>query len=60
MILVDFDEKVSYENGDISIFSQNKLGLCVYYNGTHCDALLPFEDNPQQFVPHFDLNNMSL
>ncbi|CAF4032542.1 unnamed protein product [Rotaria sp. Silwood2] len=38
----------------------NKLGLCVYYNGIHYDALLPFEDNPQQFVPHFDIINMSL
>ena len=38
----------------------NKLGFCIYYNGTHYDALLPFEDNPQQFVPHFDLINMSL
>ncbi|CAF1291957.1 unnamed protein product [Rotaria sordida] len=38
----------------------NKLGFCVYYNGTHYDALLPFRDNPQPFVPHFDLINMSL
>jgi hypothetical protein len=38
----------------------NKLGFCVYYNGIHFDALLPFEDNPQQFVPHFDIINMSL
>ena len=38
----------------------NKLGLCIFYNGIHYDALLPFEDNPQQFVPHFDLINMSL
>jgi hypothetical protein len=38
----------------------NKLGFCIYYNGTHYDALLPFQDNPQQFVPHFDLINMSL
>ena len=38
----------------------NKLGFCIYYNGTHYDALLPFEDNPQQFVPHFDIINMSL
>ena len=38
----------------------NKLGLCVYYNGIHYDALLPFEDNPQQFVPHFDLITMIL
>jgi hypothetical protein len=38
----------------------NKLGFCVYYNGTHYDALLPFQDNPQQFVPHFDIINMSL
>ncbi|CAF1352277.1 unnamed protein product [Rotaria sp. Silwood1] len=38
----------------------NKLGFCVYYNGTHYDALLPFQDNPQQFVPHYDLINMSL
>ena len=41
-------------------FDMNKLGFCVYYNGTHYDALLPFEDNPQQFVPHFDIINMSL
>ena len=38
----------------------NKLGFCVYYNGTHYDALLPFDDNPQQFVPDFDIINMSL
>ncbi|CAF3205854.1 unnamed protein product [Rotaria sp. Silwood2] len=38
----------------------NKLGFCVYYNGTHYDALLPFQDNPQQFVPHYDLITMSL
>jgi hypothetical protein len=38
----------------------NKLGFCVYYNGTHYDALLPFQDNPQQFVPHYDIINMSL
>ena len=38
----------------------SKLGLCVYYNGIHYDALLPFEENPQQFVPHFDLITMSL
>jgi hypothetical protein len=38
----------------------NKLGFCVYYNGRHFDALLPFEDNPQQFVPHYDIINMSL
>jgi hypothetical protein len=40
--------------------NMNKLGLCVYYTGIHYDALLPFEDNPQQFVPHFDLITMSL
>ncbi|CAF3327150.1 unnamed protein product [Rotaria sp. Silwood2] len=38
----------------------NKLAFCIYYNGTHYDALLPFEDDPQQFVPHFDIINMSL
>src|SRR5579862_7047389 len=38
----------------------NKLAFCIYYNGIHYDALLPFEDNPQQFVPHFDIINMSL
>jgi hypothetical protein len=38
----------------------NKLGFCVYYNGTHYDALLLFQDNPQQFVLHFDIINMSL
>jgi len=38
----------------------NKLAFCIYYNGTHYDALLPFEDNPQQFVPHFDIINMNL
>jgi hypothetical protein len=38
----------------------NKLGFCIYYNGFHFDALLPFEDNPQQFVPHFDLVTMTL
>ena len=38
----------------------NKLGFCVHYNGFHYDALLPFEDNPQQFVPHFDLITMTL
>ncbi|CAF4591609.1 unnamed protein product [Rotaria socialis] len=39
---------------------RNKLGFCLYYNGIHYDALLPFQDNPQQFLPHFDLINMSL
>ncbi|CAF1656133.1 unnamed protein product [Rotaria magnacalcarata] len=38
----------------------NKLGFCLYYNGIHYDALLPFQENPQQFLPHFDLINMSL
>ena len=38
----------------------NKLGFCVYYNGVHYDALLPREDNPQQFVPHCDLISMRL
>jgi hypothetical protein len=38
----------------------NKLGFCIYYNGIHYDALLPFQDNPQQFVPHYDLITMSL
>ena len=38
----------------------NKLGLCIFYNGSHYDALVPFENNPQQFVPHFDIINMSL
>ena len=39
----------------------NKLGFCAYYNGTpQYDALLPFQDNPQQFVPHFDIINVSL
>jgi hypothetical protein len=38
----------------------NKLAFCTYYSGTHYDALLPFEDNPEQFVPHFDIVNMSL
>ena len=41
-------------------FDMNKLGFCIYYNGTHYDSLLPFQGNPQQFVPHFDLINMSL
>ena len=39
---------------------RNKIGLCVYYTGTHYDALLPCQDNPPQLVPHFDLINMSL
>ena len=38
----------------------NKLAFCLFYNGTHYDALLPFEKSPQQFVPHFDIINMSL
>jgi hypothetical protein len=38
----------------------NKLGFCVYYNGIHFDALLPFQDNPQQFIPNNDIINMSL
>ncbi|CAF2898225.1 unnamed protein product, partial [Rotaria sp. Silwood2] len=38
----------------------NKVGFCIYYNGSHYDAFLPFRDNPQQFVPHFDIINMSL
>ncbi|CAF4003587.1 unnamed protein product [Adineta steineri] len=38
----------------------NKLGFCVYYNGIHYDALLPYRNNPQQFVPYSDLINMSV
>jgi hypothetical protein len=38
----------------------NKLGFCIYFNGIHFDALLPFQDNPQQFVPHYDLITRSL
>ena len=38
----------------------NKLAFCLFYNGIHYDALLPFLNNPQQFVPHFDIINMSL
>ena len=38
----------------------NKLAFCLFYNGTHYDALLPFEKSPQQFVPHFDIIHMSL
>jgi len=38
----------------------NKLGFCIYYTGIHYDALLPFENNPQQFVPRSDLIGMSL
>ena len=38
----------------------NKLAFCIFYNGTHYDALLPFPHNPQQFVPHFDIINMRL
>ncbi|CAF3329739.1 unnamed protein product [Rotaria sp. Silwood2] len=38
----------------------NKLGLCIYYNGSHYDALLPIGDNPQEFVLHFYIINMSL
>ena len=38
----------------------NKLAFCLFYNGTHYDAFLPFEKSPQQFVPHFDIINMSL
>ncbi|CAF3646480.1 unnamed protein product [Rotaria socialis] len=39
---------------------KDKLGVCIYYNGSHYDALLPFRHNPQQFVPHFDIIKMSL
>ncbi|CAM4847201.1 unnamed protein product [Rotaria magnacalcarata] len=38
----------------------NKLGFCLYFNSIHYDALLLYQDNPQQFLPHFDLINMSL
>jgi len=38
----------------------NKLGLSLYYNGVHYDALLPIEDNPVQFIPHCDLISMRL
>ena len=38
----------------------NKLGFCIYHNGSHYDALLPFKENPQQFVPHFDWITMTL
>ena len=41
-------------------FHMNKLGLCIYYNGSHYDAVLLFRDNPQQFVLHFDIINMIL
>ena len=37
-----------------------RLAFCVYYNGTHYDALLPFQTNPQQFAPHLDIINMSV
>ena len=44
----------------VNYMKQNKIGFCIYYNGIHYDAFLPFQDNPQQFVPHCDLINMSL
>ena len=41
-------------------FDMNKLGFCIYHTGIHYDALLPFENNPQQFVPRSDMISMSL
>jgi hypothetical protein len=38
----------------------NKLAFCIYYNGTHYDALLAFENNHQKFIPHLDIINMNL
>jgi len=39
---------------------ENKLAFCIFYNGIHFDALLPFANNPQQFIPHGDPINESL
>ncbi len=36
----------------------NKLVFCIRYTGDHYDALLPFRNNPQQFIPKNDLINM--
>ncbi len=36
----------------------NKLGFCTHFTGNHYDALLPFRNNPQQFIPKNDLINM--
>jgi hypothetical protein len=36
----------------------NKLGFCIHFTGNHYDALLPFRNNPQQFIPKNELINM--
>ena len=38
----------------------NKLSLCIHFTNNHYDALLPFLNNPQQFIPKHDIINMSL
>ena len=38
----------------------NKLSLSVHFGGNHYDALLPFSNNPQQFIHSDDIINMSL
>jgi len=36
----------------------NKLGFCIHFTGIHYDAVLPFRNNPQKFIPKNDLINM--
>jgi hypothetical protein len=38
----------------------NKSSLCIHFTGNHYDALLPFVNNPQQFIPKNDIINMNL
>ncbi|CAF1383400.1 unnamed protein product [Rotaria sordida] len=38
----------------------NKLNLCVHFTGNHYYALLPFINNPQQFISKHDIINISL
>ena len=38
----------------------NKSSLCIHFTGIHYDALLPFSNNPHQFIPKNNIIDMSL
>ncbi|CAF4363171.1 unnamed protein product [Rotaria sp. Silwood2] len=38
----------------------NQLNLCIHFTGNHYDALFPFRNNPQQFIPKHDIIIMSV
>ncbi|CAF1076026.1 unnamed protein product [Rotaria magnacalcarata] len=38
----------------------NKSSLCIHFTGIHYDTLLPFSNNPHQFIPKTDIIDMSL